>query len=61
MISAIIIEMFDQEELLKIMKLAITQGSSFVRKIRIFLVFLEGCQWVKMRQVSRYNINLILS
>jgi hypothetical protein len=42
MISAIIIEIFDEAELLKIMEAAISLEVKAIRKFRIFLVFLEG-------------------
>ncbi len=42
MISAIIIEVFDEAELLKIMETSIGLEIKAIRKFRIFLVFLEG-------------------
>ena len=42
MISAITIELFDEKELLDIIKSAISLATSFIRKVRIFIVFLDG-------------------
>jgi hypothetical protein len=61
MISAIIIEIFDEAELLKIMEAAISLEVKVIRKFRIFLVFLEGLQWIKLRLYSRYRIQTILN
>jgi hypothetical protein len=43
------------------MKIAINLETRLITKIRIYIVFLEGFYWVKMRLISRYNINHILS
>lgn len=61
MISAITIELFDEKELLDIINLAICLNTSFIRKVRVYIVFLRGFEWVKMRLISRYNINCIIS